>query len=74
MYGRTGTDYIPTRNVRITPVGSTALLTNVLPPASSRPVTISSYKDDEVISDARAFDKVNVLVGNKGTRKSHTGS
>jgi uncharacterized protein len=64
--------HIPSRNVRINPISGDELLRQVLPHDPRNPVELASYRGAPVPLEARAFDKVNVLVGNKGTGKSHT--
>lgn len=63
---------IPSRNVVISPVEAATLLKNVLPANPGYPVTFAHYGDAELTLDARDLDKVNVLVGVKGSGKSHT--
>jgi uncharacterized protein DUF87 len=61
---------IPTRNVRIRPLGGDEILDRVLPKPQF-PITVATYDGVKAPFDARLLDKVNALVGIKGSGKSH---
>src|SRR5438105_5927348 len=62
---------IPSRNVTIDAVPPEDLLQRVTPTDPLHPITCSRYGGGSVIFDARSLDKVNALVGYKGSGKSH---
>ncbi len=64
--------HIPGRNVKITSVPGDELVRQILPTDPAHPVDIASYQGTQIPVEASALDKVNVLVGNKGSGKSHT--
>lgn len=63
---------IPTRNVTIAPVEPAALLANTTAVDPAFPLGFAHYQGLPVRFDAPQLDKVNALVGLKGSGKSHT--
>lgn len=63
---------IPSRNVRVTPIDSADLLARVIPAHPLHPLHLATYEGQQVPFDAAAVDKVNALVGIKGSGKSHS--
>lgn len=63
---------IPTRNVNIEFVESAVLLANTTASRPAFPLSFAHYHDLPIAFDAPQLDKVNALVGLKGSGKSHT--
>lgn len=63
---------IPTRNVTIEPIASNDLVAQVLPTTATNAVRFCGYAGTALAFEAELLDKVNALVGYKGSGKSHT--
>jgi hypothetical protein len=64
--------HIPSRNVSVTPIEPAEVLRRVLPPAEQHSLTLGEFETERVVLNAAMLDKVNALVGVKGSGKSHT--
>jgi hypothetical protein len=62
---------IPTRNVQVNGLDTATLLANVVPGHPAFPLEFAHYHAEAVRFDAPHLDKVNALVGLKGSGKSH---
>jgi hypothetical protein len=60
---------IPSRNVRVTPIGAGELLAHVAVEDPAHRLNFASYEGQRVAFDAALLDKVNALVGFKGVRQ-----
>jgi hypothetical protein len=67
------TGAIPTRNVTIRPAAADEVLQQVIGDRGAFPIRFARYGGQPFDFDASKVDKVNVLVGVKGSGKSHTG-
>jgi hypothetical protein len=63
---------IPTRNVSIMAMDPEAVLANTTPARPLFPVTFARYQGHPIRFEAPGLDKVNAIVGQKGSGKSHT--
>jgi DNA helicase HerA-like ATPase len=63
---------IPTRNVDVSDLPTDMLLDNVTPKRPTFPVGLARYRGSPIVFDAPDLDKVNALVGLKGSGKSHS--
>jgi hypothetical protein len=63
---------IPSRNVSIEPIAIEELIAHTLPPAPANALAFCRYGDTPLIFEAELLDKVNAIVGVKGSGKSHT--
>lgn len=64
---------IPTRNVVVREATAQEILDHVIMREPTHPLVLANYRGQELQFDATRLDKVNALVGVKGTGKSHTG-
>ena len=64
--------HIPTRNVEIRAIEPAVLLANVMPPVASFPMHFATYDGVGFSLEASLLDKVNAVVGDKNSGKSHT--
>jgi hypothetical protein len=62
---------IPSRNVRVTPIDADDLLAHVVPGKPAHSLGFAAYEGQPVSFEAALLDKVNALVGYKGSGKSH---
>jgi hypothetical protein len=63
--------HIPTRNVTVETVDAADLLERVLPGPVVYNLSVGDYDNERLILDSTLVDKVNALVGVKGSGKSH---
>lgn len=63
---------ILSKNVTIEIISADDIRSQLLPQHPAHPVTFARYRSTPITFEARDFDKVNALVGIKGSGKSHT--